>query len=171
MGKTSVLPLGCDWTEMSKAGSTVEAQSKSDSVIKLLPSSFLNLTLDPFIFFGGLNYLGWNKHNILLGTNFPTTFSSSCHSGAPFGLVQFKELGIARGCCLRRTFLVDEHVVIFSESKSEVRKGETTRFGISNFQFFKELNFFFQPFWVSVSTIFCACFKNLLLSLLRSYTL
>eukprot|EP00434_Breviolum_minutum_P031983 symbB.v1.2.028284.t1/scaffold2987.1/size129848/6 len=40
--------------------------------------------------------------------------------GAPFGLVQFKELGIARGCCLRRTFLVDEHVVIFSESKSEV---------------------------------------------------
>ncbi|CAE7407249.1 VTI1A [Symbiodinium natans] len=38
----------------------------------------------------------------------------------PFGLVQFKELGIARGCCLKRTFLVDEHVVVFSESKSEV---------------------------------------------------
>ncbi|CAE7906503.1 unnamed protein product, partial [Symbiodinium necroappetens] len=36
-----------------------------------------------------------------------------------------KELGIARGCCLKRTFLVtlrkvDESVVIFSESKSEV---------------------------------------------------
>ncbi|CAK9039565.1 unnamed protein product [Durusdinium trenchii] len=40
--------------------------------------------------------------------------------GAAFGLVQFKELGIARGCCLRRTFLVDDHVVVFSESKSEV---------------------------------------------------
>lgn len=40
--------------------------------------------------------------------------------GAPFGLIQFKELGIARGCCLRRTFLVDDHVVLISESKSEV---------------------------------------------------
>ena len=46
--------------------------------------------------------------------------------GAPFGLVQFKELGIARGCCLRRTFLVDDHVVLISASKSEAFGGATS---------------------------------------------
>ncbi|CAJ1426378.1 unnamed protein product [Effrenium voratum] len=40
--------------------------------------------------------------------------------GGAFGLVQFKDQSVARGCCLRQTFLVDEHVVVISASKSEV---------------------------------------------------